>query len=375
MSKQILLLSLETFGATGGIQRMGRTLAHTLHKLSLKHKWTVRLYALCDRTQDLMPAYLPATSFRAFNRKRFRFVFSSIRAALKADVVILSHINLSIIGCLVRLLNPDCKIWLIAHGIEVWQPLKFWKKAIWKHCDKIICVSRFTQEKVKGLHCASPVKCSILNNIPDPFLAVPQHFRKPGYLQERYQVAADQKIVFSLTRISATEHFKGYDQVIAALGRIKNQGNISYMLAGPYDKAEKARIMQLVSRQGLAGNFILTGHIREEELADHFLLADLFVLPSKKEGFGIVFAEAMTFGLPVICGNADGSIDAVRNPKMGTAIDPDDPEALEQAIGQRLNQPLTTANRTEIQRQCLKYFNQQLYMQALEKLLENEKIA
>jgi len=93
---------------------------------------------------------------------------------------------------------------------------------------------------------------------------------------------------------------------------------------------------------------ILTGFIDESEFADYFLLADLFVLPSKKEGFGIVFIEAMAYGLPVICGNADGSIDAICNGELGKAVNADDPAELEDAITGYLDEPLTAAARRRI---------------------------
>ena len=81
--------------------------------------------------------------------------------------------------------------------------------------------------------------------------------------------------------------------------------------------------MKLVEEKNLTNNFILTGYIEDKELTDHYLLADVFVMPSTQEGFGIVFLEALVCGLPVIAGNKDGSVDALLNGKLGKLIDPD----------------------------------------------------
>ena len=72
----------------------------------------------------------------------------------------------------------------------------------------------------------------------------------------------------------------------------------------------------------LEENVLLTGFIKEEEVIDHYLLADAFIMPSTMEGFGIVFIEAMACGVPVIAGNIDGSPDALKNGELGTLINP-----------------------------------------------------
>lgn len=121
MSKKILLLTLETFCATGGIQKMGRILAYGLQQLGAKHKWEAELYSLCDRKTDLMPEYLAEEKFKAFRKNRLKFMWESIKAGKKADLVILSHINLSVLGWAIYLLNPNCQIWLIAHDFEAFR--------------------------------------------------------------------------------------------------------------------------------------------------------------------------------------------------------------------------------------------------------------
>ena len=77
---------------------------------------------------------------------------------------------------------------------------------------------------------------------------------------------------------------------------------------------------------------IIAGFIPADELAAHFALADLYIMPSHKEGFGIVFIEAMFYGKPVIAGNADGSAEALDNGKLGILINPDDTEQITNAV-------------------------------------------
>ncbi len=348
-------------------------MARTLYRLGLKYNWDISVYAANDSPAELMERYLPARLFFAFSKNKMKYTLAALRTGLTADVVILSHINLSLVGCLLHLLNPKCRIFLIAHGIEVWRPLRFWKKAIWHVASRIVCVSSFTRTQVMDRHGASASRCMIINNALDPFLTLPQEFEKPVTLLERYRINPVAKVILTLTRISATEHFKGYDLIIQAVHALKkSMPDVIYLLAGPYDEMEKLRLDKLIAGYRLQPNVILTGFIAEDELSAHFLLADLFVLPSKKEGFGLVFMEAMAFGLPVICGNADGSTDAVRNEKMGTAIDPDDLKELVVVMMAKLNRTMSKEERLQIQQECLKFFNEDRYMNAIANLICDE---
>ncbi|WP_184544947.1 glycosyltransferase family 4 protein [Mucilaginibacter sp. FT3.2] len=370
MCKKIILFTLQTFSTTGGIQKMTRTLGHSLYRLSQTNKWNFELWSAYDKQEDLMPQYMPASTFKGFGVNRVGFVLEAISKSLRPDVIILSHINLAIIGLIIKLVNPKCKVWLIAHGIEVWRPLSFVKKTVLKHCDKVICVSNFTCEQMVKRHHINPAICEVLNNAIDPFMKLPASFIKPQHLIARYKLKPDQPVIFTLTRLASTEQYKGYEHVIQAISSIKNNyPNIKYILSGKYDAKEEIRIKNLIEQHHATDQVILTGFIEEDELSDHFLLADMFVLPSKKEGFGIVFIEALACGLPVICGNADGSIDAIRNGELGHAINVDDVTELSKCIYQHLQSPPTPAKREYLQQQCIQHFNETDYMQKLQLLL------
>jgi phosphatidylinositol alpha-1,6-mannosyltransferase len=370
MSKKVMLFTLQTFSTTGGIQKMTRTLGHSLQQIAQNNKWQFRLYSAYDAYYDLMPQYIPAASFRAFNGNKLAFVARSVKNGADSDTVILSHINLSLIGLLIKIVNPKCKVFLIAHGIEVWRPVSFVKKALLKRCDKVICVSNYTKQQMINWHNTDPKICTVLNNALDPFLDLPEKFKKPEYLRKRYNLSAEAPILLTLTRLAATEQYKGHEQVINVISKLRVKfPHVKYILAGQYDADEKIRINELIAANHVEEQVILTGFIPEKELTDLFLLADLFVLPSKKEGFGIVFIEALACGLPVICGNADGSIDAIRNGELGKAIDVENLEALENAITENLQTPLTVKTRQELQKQCLLYFNEPDYINKLQQLL------
>ncbi|MEO8884780.1 MAG: glycosyltransferase family 4 protein [Mucilaginibacter sp.] len=372
MAKKIILFTLQTFSSTGGIQKMTRTLAHALSTAAVNNGWDFKLWSAYDKAGDLDLRYLPQKNFKGFG-SRLKFIKKAMLSAVKFDVVILSHINLALAGSIIKLINPKCKIWLVAHGIEVWRKLSFVKINLLKNCDKIICVSNFTKNEIVKRHGIIANKCVVLNNVVDPFMSLPAAFEKPAHLLNKYGLSANVPILFTLTRLSAAEQYKGYEQVIKAVSKLKHTfPAITYIIAGAADTREEARVKKLIHDNNVDKHVILSGFINETELTDYFLLADVFVLPSRNEGFGIVFIEAMACGLPVICGNIDGSLDAIKNGELGTSVNPDNLYELENAITQCLLKPLTLPARKKLQHNCLAYFNEADYIKNLQQLLNNE---
>ena len=105
---------------------------------------------------------------------------------------------------------------------------------------------------------------------------------------------------------------------------------------------------------------------------DHFLLADVFIMPSRKEGFGIVFIEAMACGLPVIAGNKDGSCDALQNGALGSLIDPDNEAEILNALQQTFQKNGQLSNpksKARLQQKVKETFGFETYKHNLEKLL------
>jgi glycosyltransferase involved in cell wall biosynthesis len=112
----------------------------------------------------------------------------------------------------------------------------------------------------------------------------------------------------------------------------------------------------------------LTGFIKDDDVSTYFGMADVFVMPSKKEGFGIVFIEAMACGLAVIGGNQDGSVDALRNGEMGTLINPDNMDELIIAINNQLLNKITL-NQREMVKKIEEYFGYTQYKEQLKNIL------
>jgi glycosyltransferase involved in cell wall biosynthesis len=119
--------------------------------------------------------------------------------------------------------------------------------------------------------------------------------------------------------------------VIAALPRVLlDHPETIYIIVGDGD--DRPHLEALTVEYGVAEKVRFAGRVAPEELPDHFRLADVLVMPSTGEGFGIVFLEAIATGISVIGGNRDGSLDPLADGVLGRAVDPDSPEELTSAI-------------------------------------------
>jgi len=347
---RILFLVPELFNGKGGIQVFNNYLVKAL--LELGH--TLSIVSINDTNPSSCIMYPESNSFLTSHllnitpcaRKKPMFVLTTFKQVLsfKPDLILCGHVNFSPL-CMMIYRIFKIPYFTFTYGVDVWN-LNVLKLIGLKHSKGIVTISKYT----------NGVILEQLKNYSDDRIfmlyptIVPERFKpgpKPEYLMKRWNIKKDNKIILTVARLSKTEKYKGYDKVIQSLPQImkeitpsplmgedKGEGEIipslKYILVGSGD--DLPRIKSLIRELQLEDHVILPGFVSDEEVVDYYNLCDVFVMPSKKEGFGIVFLEALACGKPVICGNKDGSVDAVLNGELGLLVDPDNVDEIAKAI-------------------------------------------
>lgn len=334
MPESFLFLTLRVFSATGGIEKICRIMGKALYEKSKMDLCRIDVYSSHDDPHHANEnPYFPSESFRGFSGSKWRFIFSAVRKGIGRSHVILSHVNLLPAGWIIRLLSPKTKLILLAHGIEVWEMPLGIKKYMLSSCSRILCVSEFTRERMMDLYPLPPGRCTVLNNCLDPYLPPIEKKADKSYIRQQHGISEHDTLLFTLTRMQSSERYKGYDRVIEAMSHLKDPfPKLKYLLAGKYDQEEEIYIRSLISGKGMEGKVFLSGYIDDKDIPAYFEAADIYIMPSYREGFGIVFIEAMYYGLPVIAGNRDGSVDALSGGEFGLLADPHDTASVESAI-------------------------------------------
>jgi glycosyltransferase involved in cell wall biosynthesis len=324
---KILFTYLCAFSETGGIEKVNKAIL----KLLKENNELSEAISLYDNSIDTR--YFNRFRFTGYNKRKVAYLTHFITCDLPWEKVIIGHINLLPVVWIIKKRNPKIKVILMVHGIEVWHSLSKFNKEILLMVDQVISVSNYTKQKLIELNGVSPEKIIVKPNCLDPFFIRTEQFSKPSYLLKKYGLIGDEKIVLSISRISIQDRYKGYVSVINAIAKVKLEiPKVLFLICGKSTKTEKEYLEGLVENAGIKENVKLVGYLQDDEIQDHYLLADVFALPSRKEGFGIVFIEAAANGVHVIAGNEDASKEALLNGKMGTTLNPDDITAIAEAI-------------------------------------------
>jgi glycosyltransferase involved in cell wall biosynthesis len=248
------------------------------------------------------------------------------------DLVIATHLHFTKAAYWLKQMT-GIPYWTVAHGIEAWNIQHPGLKTALHYADRILAVSHYTRDRLLNEQHLDPAKISVLPNTFDAtrFQITP----KPQHLLKRYHLTEQQPIILTVARLDSSEQYKGYDHILQALPEIRHQvPHVHYILVGK--GSDRARIEQLITNLNLQDCVTLTGFVPDEELCDHYNLCDVFVMPSKGEGFGIVYLEALACGKPTIGGNQDGAIDALCQGELGVLVDPDNIDEITTTIIQIL---------------------------------------
>jgi glycosyltransferase involved in cell wall biosynthesis len=148
-----------------------------------------------------------------------------------------------------------------------------------------------------------------------------------------------------IAAVSRFRHEKGLDLLIRSLTYLGAAGDVHLVLAGT--GPEEAALRRLAALSPIPVHFL--GHQNNLPLWLH--VADVIVIPSRRESFGRVTLEAMAAGKPIVATRAGGLAEAVVDGKTGTLVPPDDERALASALREMLTDPALARRRGEAGRQ------------------------
>ena len=318
---RILALLTDAYGGYGGIAQYNCDFVSALAKSARVKEIVILPRSAADSYADLplkVTQLVPSSN-------RFLYILSSIITLLRYgpfDLIFCGHIFHSPLAFILgRFLGIP--VWLQTHGIDAWEPPDRFTRYSTEKSTLITVVSRYTKRRLQKWSNVEPEIVRVLPNTFRPLFAP----RPEGlnFLERRDIV--DRKIILTVSRLSKSDRYKGHEKVIRVLPQIIHyHPDVVYLIVGEGDGIRD--LQREVSRIDLASKVKFLGRLSDNKLLELYHNASVFVMPSKKEGFGIVFVEAAAAGLVVIGGNRDGSTDALADGIIGKMIDPDDESEL-----------------------------------------------
>jgi glycosyltransferase involved in cell wall biosynthesis len=190
-----------------------------------------------------------------------------------------------------------------------------------------------------------------------------------GKVRSLFNIGRDTRLIGTIGHLAA---LKGFEELIEATGEVAKQGfNIKLVIVGdaiyPNSKVYKQKLLSLVNSTGLKDTVIFTGH--GENIPELLASFDIFVLPSRSEGFGRVNLEAMAMGKPLISTNVGGIPEVVMDGVTGILVPPGNSEELARAIMQLLNdRELRDSLGREGRRRVEEHFTLQAHVQRIQEI-------
>ena len=203
--------------------------------------------------------------------------------------------------------------------------------------DRVIAVSRYTAALVTRMYGVPREKLRVVHNAIDPKETVGE-----------WSVEEDDPLVLFAGRITWQ---KGPEYFVDAAARVVQEfSNVKFAVAGSGDRMRS--MMERVAALGIGRNFLFTGFLPPSELDRLYARADVYVMPSVSEPFGLTALEALQHGTPVILSRTAGVSEVIRNVLL---VEPEDVEDLASKIlsvllFSPLRDALSSSGRAEVRR-------------------------
>ncbi len=322
-----LFIFLEIFSCEGGIQ------SYVKDVLAAYEQWPqaprADVFLLRDGSQTLPQESAGPLRFHSFaspwalvGRLRLGLALVLALSYHRPQQVICGH------GLLLPLVAPLCRWWrvpyvVMIYGKEVWDPQPPRIQRALQQADQIWANSRYSRDRACAANPINPDRVRMLTCVVDS-----DNFC-PGPADPALVAAyglENHLVLMTVARLWSGDIYKGVDVTIRALPTIAQAfPQVKYLVIGRGD--DQPRLAALAEELGVADRVVFAGFVPTEKLADHYRLADAYVMPSQ-EGFGIVYLEALACGVPVLSGDRDGSADPLQDGRLGWRVPHRDVDAV-----------------------------------------------
>jgi glycosyltransferase involved in cell wall biosynthesis len=254
-------------------------------------------------------------------RSKKRLITHALLKVPRTDVLFVGHLGAGPVAHVMKRLGRVHHYYVILHGIEAWKRVALLDRRALMGARKIIATTRYTAEE-----------CGRLNGIPaDHFTVIPLCADERSITPSpTFRLDGGFKLL-CVARQDATERHKGFEHIFAALAELlETHPQVHLNLVG--DGNDQPSLRKIATGMGIEDKVTFWGRLPEADLAAAYQECDVFVMPSRKEGFGIVFLEAMRYGKPCIGGNHGGTPDVIEHGRSGYLVEYGDVSSLTECI-------------------------------------------
>ena len=254
---------------------------------------------------------------------------------------------------------------LTAHGTDLmgydkWPEMRHFAKKAMDGCVKVICISKDNEALIRKTFPEHVDKIQRMRNGYNPAIFFPQQLDRAAVLGAYGVDYAGQRLALFAGKLT---NFKGVDVLLDAAAIIAQKDpNVFIPIAG--DGEERGNLEAKKEALGLP-NVQFLGNVTQDALCRLYNIADVDLVPSRREPFGLVAVEAMACGTPVVATNEGGLPDFV-NDSVGGLVPVEDAPALAQKILDVLDRAVgNPAWRADIQKYAEQNYSQAAIIQEL----------
>lgn len=317
-----MMLSMTGAYTRGGVQAYSRRVAEILSDYGASRKLELHGVSLEDRQwgPDQHPNPVRYASFHGAAGSRLGFVRMSASVAWNARprIAVVMHTCIAPPALMLRAIRMIGPYLLVLHGIEAWTRVSPGVRAAARGAWRIVATTSHTAREFAHA-----------NGIPEEkFVIIPLAVPDAAADGAPAKAGAGELRVLTAGRLASADAYKGYDVLIGGIGRAREMGSdVHLRVVGAGD--DLARLQAHAAALGLADNAVeFLGAVSDSRLRQELAGCDVFALPSRGEGFGIVYLEAMSMARPCIAGNHGGPREIIDDGRDGYLVEHGDIEQL-----------------------------------------------